>query len=108
MRATLATPAAGQGRAPAHRARHATHAVVDPENPIRAARQQLGLSLAKVAARLGVASPTLHYWETSQNLVGAERLLALRDALAPHLDLDAYLRHAARVGRQRDAVRGRV
>ncbi|RRN78526.1 helix-turn-helix domain-containing protein [Pseudoxanthomonas sp. SGD-10] len=70
-------------------------------NPIRAAREKAGLSLEHLGKRLGVSPACVHYWETDGNFVGVERLRALRAALAPHFNLEAYLAHAERVGRTR-------
>lgn len=77
-------------------------------NPIREARAKAGLSQQKLAARLGITASCLHYWETDANFIGVDRLRALRAALAPHFDLEAYLAHAEQVGRTRvRAERGR-
>lgn len=105
---TLAEVCARHLRANQPAARQPRVAVRHAGNPIREARAKAGLSLQKLAARLGITGSCLHYWETDANFIGVDRLRELRAALAPHFDLEAYLAHAERVGRTRvRAERGR-
>ncbi|GEM_PF-1120873 len=105
---TLADVCARHLRANQPAAHQPRAAVRHAGNPIREARAKAGLSLQKLAARLGITASCLHYWETDGNFIGVDRLRELRAALAPHFDLEAYLAHAERVGRTRGrAERGR-
>jgi len=105
---TLAEVCARHLRANQPAARHPRVVTRHTGNPIRAARQQAGLTLEGLSTRMGVTVSCIHYWETDGNFVGVERLRALRAALAPHFDLEAYLAHVERVGRTRvRAERGR-
>lgn len=70
-------------------------------NPIRQARKAAGLSQTRLAERLGVTGPCISLWESDTSSVPTHRLRALHKALAPHLNLDAYLAHAERAAAMR-------
>jgi AcrR family transcriptional regulator len=63
---------------------------------LRQRRQEIGLSMAEVARRCGVAPAHIHHWETAKHRVGAAMLVNLCRAMdaQPGAMLDAAAREA--------------